>query len=83
MVMTPCGFSIIFIPFTKSFKFGTCAKTLFPINRSAYLSSRVNSIAVLEPKNLIKVGIPAFCAASATFFAGSMPNTGMFCTLKY
>ena len=52
---------------------GTCAKTLFPIRRSAFCCLKDNSFAILVAKNSTIVLIPFFFATFAIFRAGSIP----------
>ena len=80
--MIPFGLSKIFIPLTKLFTSGTCAKTLFPNKTSACWFFSFNSFAVSVLKNFSNVGIPFFMALFATFDAGSIPNTGMLSSAK-
>ena len=40
------------------------------------------SLPVVAPRNCTTVGMPSDWAASATFFAGSMPRTGMSRAMK-
>ena len=78
IVAIPLGFRISFIPSTKSFRFGTCAKTLFPIIRSAIFFSLISLFASFVPKNSLIVDIPLLLAILATFLAGSIPKMGIF-----
>src|SRR5208283_5258301 len=50
-VRIPSGFSKIWSPSTKSFRFGTCAKTLLPAMRSAERPCVASSLANCAPKN--------------------------------
>ena len=64
-------------PATKSFRSGTCARTLLPTIRLARLPSSTELCAVSRPKKSTSVGTPRSSAASATLAAGSIPRIGM------
>ena len=55
----PAGARRIATPATKSFRSGTCARTLFPAIRSAWPRSRASSRASSVPKNSASVGTPS------------------------
>ena len=76
MEVIPSGFNTMRMPSTKSLRSGTWASTLLPTTRSAWMPSVRISSAVSTPKNSAMVGMPFARAASATFWAGSMPSTG-------